>query len=110
MPPGVGGGGAGSDGAIGVGAGFGTRFLAFGLLAGFAFFIAFFIAFFLRDAPPRFAFLDFFATSISRIGLTKLSNSAGRDNNEHLADALLITAACSACNGPWTKRSLDCQY
>jgi hypothetical protein len=27
-------------------------------LAGFAFFIAFF----LRDAPPRFAFLDFFAT------------------------------------------------
>ena len=58
MPPGVGGGGAGSDGAIGVGAGFGTRFLAFALLAGFAFFIAFF----LRDAPPRFAFLDFFAT------------------------------------------------
>jgi len=33
-------------------------FLAFALLAGFAFFIAFF----LRDAPPRFAFLDFFAT------------------------------------------------
>jgi hypothetical protein len=65
MPPGVGGGGAGSDGAIGVGAGFGTRFLAFALLAGFAFFIAFF----LRDAPPRF---DFFATSISRIGLTKI--------------------------------------
>jgi hypothetical protein len=58
MPPGVGGGGAGSDGAIGVGAAFGTRFLAFALLAGFAFFIAFF----LRDAPPRFAFLDFFAT------------------------------------------------
>ena len=54
MPPGVGGGGAGSDGAIGVGADFGTRFLAFALLAGFAFF--------LRDAPPRFAFLDFFAT------------------------------------------------
>ena len=96
MPPGVGGGGAGSDGAIGVGAGFGTRFLAFGLLAGFAFFIAFFS----RDAPPRFAFLDFFATSISRIGLTKLCNSAGRGNNEHLANALLITAACSACNGP----------
>ena len=39
MPPEVGGGGAGSDGAIGVGAGFGTRFLAFALLAGFAFFI-----------------------------------------------------------------------
>jgi hypothetical protein len=93
MPPGVGGGGAGSDGAIGVGAGFGTRFLAFALLAGFAFFIAFF----LRDAPPRF---DFFATSISRIGLTKLCNSAGRGNNEQLANALLITAACSACNGP----------
>jgi hypothetical protein len=50
--------GAGSDGVIGVGADFGTRFLAFALLAGFAFFIAFF----LRDAPPRFAFLDFFAT------------------------------------------------
>ena len=62
MPSRVDGGGAGSDGAIGVGAGFGTRFLAFALLAGFAFFIAFFIAFFLRDAPPRFAFLDFFAT------------------------------------------------
>ena len=56
MPPGVDG-GAGSDGAIEVGAGFGTRFLAFALLAGFAFFIAFF----LRDAPPR-VFLDFFAT------------------------------------------------
>jgi hypothetical protein len=54
MPPGVGGGGAGSDGAIGVGAGFGTRFLAFALLAGFAFFLG--------DAPRRFAFLDFFAT------------------------------------------------
>ena len=52
------GGGAGSDGAIEVGAGFGTCFLAFALLAGFAFFIAFF----LRDTPPRFAFLDFFAT------------------------------------------------
>ncbi|MGA8422512.1 MAG: hypothetical protein WB691_22555, partial [Pseudolabrys sp.] len=45
--------GAGSDGVIGVGADFGARFLAFALLAGFAFFIAFF----LRDAPPRFAFL-----------------------------------------------------
>jgi hypothetical protein len=54
--------GAGSDGAIGAGAGFGVRFLAFALLAGFAFFIAFFIPFFLRAGAPRFAFLDFFAT------------------------------------------------
>jgi hypothetical protein len=50
--------GAGSDGAIGAGAGFGARFLAFALLAGFAFFIPFF----LRAGAPRFAFLDFFAT------------------------------------------------
>jgi hypothetical protein len=54
--------GAGSDGAIGAGAGFGVRFLAFALLAGFAFFIAFFIPFFLRAGALRFAFLDFFAT------------------------------------------------
>jgi hypothetical protein len=53
-----GGAGAGSDGAIGAGAGFGARFLAFALLAGFAFFIPFF----LRAGAPRFAFLDFFAT------------------------------------------------
>lgn len=71
MPPGVGGGGAGSDGAIGVGAGFGTRFLAFALLAGFAFFIAFF----LRDAPPRFAFLDFFAIFNLPNRITKLCNT-----------------------------------
>jgi hypothetical protein len=58
MPSGGGGVGAGSDGAIGAGAGFGARFLAFALLAGFAFFIPFF----LRAGPPRFAFLDFFAT------------------------------------------------
>ena len=38
--------------------GFGARFLAFALLAGFAFFIPFF----LRAGAPRFAFLDFFAT------------------------------------------------
>ena len=50
--------GAGSDGAIGAGADFGARFLAFALLAGFAFFIPFF----LRAGAPRFAFLDFFAT------------------------------------------------
>ena len=50
--------GAGPDGAIGAGAGFGARFLAFALLAGFAFFIPFF----LRAGAPRFAFLDFFAT------------------------------------------------
>jgi hypothetical protein len=50
--------GAGSDGAIGAVAGFGVRFLAFALLAGFAFFIPFF----LRAGAPRFAFLDFFAT------------------------------------------------
>ena len=43
--------GAGSDGAIGTGAGFGARFLAFALLAGFAFFIPFF----LRAGAPRFA-------------------------------------------------------
>jgi hypothetical protein len=61
-------GGAGTDGAIGAGAGFGARFLVFALLAGFAFFIPFF----LRAGAPRFAFLDFFATSISRIGLTKV--------------------------------------
>ena len=58
MPPRVGGAGAGCDGAIGAGAGFGARFLAFALLAGFAFFIPFF----LRAGAPRFAFLDFFAT------------------------------------------------
>ena len=45
-------------GAIGAGTGFGARFLAFALLAGFAFFIPFF----LRAGAPRFAFLDFFAT------------------------------------------------
>ena len=58
MPPRVGAAGAGCDGAIGAGAGFGARFLAFALLAGFAFFIPFF----LRAGAPRFAFLDFFAT------------------------------------------------
>ena len=57
-----GGAGAGSDAAIGAGAGFGARFLAFALLAGFAFFIPFFNPFFLRAGAPRFAFLDFFAT------------------------------------------------
>ena len=41
--------------------GFGARFLAFALLAGFAFFIPF-IPFFLRAGVLRFAFLDFFAT------------------------------------------------
>lgn len=71
MPSRVDGGGAGSDGAIGVGAGFGTRFLAFALLAGFAFFIAFF----LRDAPPRFAFLDFFAIFNLPNRITKLCNT-----------------------------------
>ena len=59
MPPRVGAAGAGCGGAIGAGVGFGARFLAFALLAGFAFFI---IPFFLRDGAPRFAFLDFFAT------------------------------------------------
>jgi hypothetical protein len=47
-------------------------------LAGFAFFIAFFIPFFLRAGAPRFAFLDFFATSISRIGQPKLCNTVSR--------------------------------
>ena len=55
MPSRVDGGGAGSDGAIGVGAGFGTRFLAFALLAGFAFFIAFF----LRDTAAALCLLGF---------------------------------------------------
>ena len=50
--------GAGCGGAIGAGVGFDARFLAFALLAGFAFFIPFF----LRAGAPRFAFLDFFAT------------------------------------------------
>ena len=49
--------GAGSDEAIGAGVGFGTRFLALAVLAGFAFFIPFF----LRAGAPRFAVLDFFA-------------------------------------------------
>ena len=57
MPPRVGGAGVGWGGAIGAGAGFDGRFLAFALLAGFAFFIPF-----LRAGAPRFAFLDFFAT------------------------------------------------
>jgi hypothetical protein len=55
MPPRVG--GAGCDGAIGAGTGFGARFLTFPLLAGFAFFIPFF----LRAGALRFA-IDFFAT------------------------------------------------
>jgi len=46
--------------------GFGARFLAFALLAGFAFFISFF----LRAGALRFA--DFFPSSIFRIGLTKI--------------------------------------
>ena len=66
MPPRVG--GAGCDGAIGAGTGFGARFLAFALLAGFAFFIPLF----LRAGAPRFAFLDFFATFNLPIGLTKI--------------------------------------
>jgi hypothetical protein len=66
MPPRVG--GAGCDGAIGAGAGFGARFLGFALLAGFAFFIPFF----LRAGTLRFAVLDFFATFNLPIGLTKI--------------------------------------
>ena len=68
MPPRVGGAGVGSDGAIGAGTGFSERFLAFALLAAFAFFSPFF----LRTGAPRFAFLDFFATFNLRIGLTKI--------------------------------------
>ena len=41
MPPRVGGAGVGWGGAIKAGAGFDARFLAFALLAGFAFFIPF---------------------------------------------------------------------
>ena len=48
--------------------GFGARFRAFALLAGFAFFIPFF----LRAGALRFAFLDFFATFNLPIGLTKI--------------------------------------
>ena len=55
MPPRVDAAGAGWGGAIGAGTGFGARFLAFALLAGFAFFIPF-----LRAGALRFA--DFFAT------------------------------------------------
>jgi hypothetical protein len=63
MPARVGGtgavcGGAGCDGVVGAGVGFRVRFLAFALLAGFAFFIPFFF----RAGAPRFAFLGFFAT------------------------------------------------
>lgn len=67
MPPRVGGAGVDCDGAIGAGMGFGARFLAFALLAGFAFFIPF-IPFFLRAGVLRFAFLDFFATFNLPIG------------------------------------------
>jgi hypothetical protein len=63
MPAMVGGtgadcGGAGCGGVVGAGAGFGARFFALALLAGFAIFIPFFF----RAGAPRFAFLDFFAT------------------------------------------------
>lgn len=68
MPPRVDAAGAGWGGAIGAGTGFGARFLAFALLAGFAFFIPFF----LRAGAPRFAFLDFFATFNLPIGSTKI--------------------------------------
>ena len=66
MPAGVastgaGCGGAGCDGVVGAGAGFGVRFFDFALLADFA---IFFIPFFFRAGAPRFAFLDFFATFI----------------------------------------------
>ena len=48
--------------------GFGARFLALALLAGFAFFILFF----LRAGAPRFAFLDFFAIFKLPIALTEI--------------------------------------
>ena len=97
MPPGVGGGGAGSDGAIGVGAGFGTRFLAFALLAGFAFFIAFFCEM-RRRALPSWISLP---PSISRIGLTKIMQQRWPRQQRATGERpVLITAACSACNGP----------
>jgi hypothetical protein len=79
-----GGAGAGSDGAIGggvgsnvaiaAGAGFGARFLAFALLAGFAFFIPFF----LRAAASRFAFLDFFVF-LDFFAIFKLPNRTNRN-------------------------------
>ena len=52
--------------------GFGARFLAFALLAGFDFFIPFF----LRAGALRFDFLDFFATFNLPIGLKKYANTA----------------------------------
>ena len=52
--------------------GFGARFLAFALLAGFAFFIPFFC----RARALRFAFLDFFATFASRSVKRKYANTA----------------------------------
>jgi hypothetical protein len=52
----------------------------------------------LRDAPPRF---DFFATSISRIGLTKIMQQRWPRQQRATGERpVLITAACSACNGP----------
>jgi hypothetical protein len=63
MPARVGGtgadcGGAGSDGVVGAGVGFGARFFDFAFLGRFAIFIPFFFC----AGAPRFAFLDFFAT------------------------------------------------
>jgi hypothetical protein len=72
MPPRVGSAGAGCDGAIGAGTGFGARFLAFALLAA----VAFFIPFFLRAGAPPFAFLDFFATFTSRSIQQNCANTA----------------------------------
>jgi len=55
---GAGCGGAGCDGVIGGGEGFGVRFFGFALLADFAIFMPFFF----RAGAPRFAFFDVFAT------------------------------------------------
>ena len=83
MPPRVDGAGAGCDGAIGAGTGFGARFLAFALLAGFAFFIPLF----LRAEAPRFPFLNFFATCNLPNRITKIM--------QHGITQLLLILTCA---------------
>ncbi len=61
MPARVGGAEAGCGGALLAGLGLGARFLAFALLAGFAFFIPFFMS----VGAARFTFLDFFTFAIT---------------------------------------------
>ena len=89
MPPRVGGAGVGCGGAIGAGTGFGASFLAFALLAGFAFFIPFF----LRAGALRFA--DFFAT----FNLPNRINQNYATRYHTVAAYLnLCTAVANCCN------------